>query len=101
VASSHTPITIRYSSTADDQAIARLAALDSARAPQGAVLLAEVGGEAQAALSVTDGHAVADPFRPTAEIVALLRERAEQIRKAGRRASRRRRLIGRLATLGA
>jgi hypothetical protein len=102
VASSHTPtITIRYASAADDRAIARLAALDSARAPQGSVLLAEVDGEAHAALAVADDHAVADPFRPTAGIVALLRERAAQIRGAGRRPARGRRLIGRLATLGA
>jgi hypothetical protein len=102
VASLHTStITIRYASNADDRAIARLAALDSARAPRGAVLLAEVDGEAHAALAVADDHAVADPFRPTAEIVALLRERAAQIRDAGRRPARARRFVGRLAALGA
>ena len=102
VASSSTPtITIRYASTADDQAIARLAALDSAPPPQGAVLLAEVDGEAHAAIGLGDDHAVADPFRPTAEIVALLRERAAQLRREGRRPARGRRLMGRLVTLGA
>ena len=36
----------------------------------------EVDGEAWAALSIDDGHAVADPFRRSAGIVALLRARA-------------------------
>lgn len=95
VASSMTPITIRYASTDDEQAIDRLAVLDSARAPRGAVLLAEVDGRAHAALAIADGHAVADPFRSTADLVALLRERAAQIRSARGRPARGRRLIGR------
>jgi hypothetical protein len=65
-------ITIRRSTAADSRRIARLAALDSAEAPSGDLLLAEVDGELVAAVA-QDGHAVADPFVPSADVVALLR----------------------------
>jgi hypothetical protein len=77
-------VTLRFALPADAEAIDRLAQLDSRRAPRGAVLVAEVGGELWAALSLDDQHAVADPFRPTTEIVALLVERARQLRRAAR-----------------
>ena len=76
------PIAIRRATAADAPALERLAALDSARAPQGDVLLAEVGGEPRAAVAIATGAAVADPFRPTADIVALLRLRAATLRGA-------------------
>ena len=50
----------------------RLASLDSAPVPPGPLLLAERDGELRAALSLSDGRAVADPFHPTAAIVDLL-----------------------------
>jgi len=77
-------LTLRFAGPADADAIGALAQLDSRRAPRGAVLVAEVGGELWAALSLDDQHAVADPFRPTGELVALLVERARQIRRAAR-----------------
>lgn len=52
--------------------MARLAALDSAPVPPGPLLLAESDGELRAALSLTDGLTIADPFHPTAAIVDLL-----------------------------
>jgi hypothetical protein len=66
------PITIRRATPDDEAALARLAALDSARIPAGAVLVAESRGELRAALSLEDGEAIADPFRPTASVVELL-----------------------------
>ena len=77
-------LTLRFAGPADAEAIDRLAQLDSRRAPRGPVLVAEVGGELWAALSLDDHHAVADPFRPTGELVALLSERARQIHRAAR-----------------
>ena len=77
-------LTLRFAGTADVEAIERLAQLDSRRAPRGPVLVAEVGGELWAALSLDDHHAVADPFRPTGELVVLLSERARQIHRAAR-----------------
>ncbi len=66
-------IAIRRARTADADAVARLAALDSARAPQGVVLLAEVDGEPKAALSLHDDRVIADPFSRAAELADLLR----------------------------
>jgi hypothetical protein len=77
-------LTLRFAVPADADALDALAQLDSRRAPRGAVLVAEVGGDLWAAISLDDGHAVADPFRPTGELVALLVERARQLRRAQR-----------------
>ena len=77
-------LTLRLAVPADAEALDRLAQLDSRRAPRGAVIVAEVAGDLWAAISVDDGHAVADPFRPTGELVALLVERSRQLRRARR-----------------
>ncbi len=66
----------------DAAALHRLAALDSRRTPRGEVLLAEADGELQAALATGDGHAVANPFLPTANLVAMLRARARMLRQS-------------------
>jgi hypothetical protein len=70
------PLTIRFAEERDEPAVMRLAALDSARVPRGLLLLAEEHGELRAALSLTDGRPVADPFHRTAHLVAMLREAA-------------------------
>jgi hypothetical protein len=75
-------VTIRRAFPDDDQALRRLAALDGSKLPQSDVLVAEVAGELWAAVAVQDGHAVADPFRPTAELVSLLQERVRQMHAA-------------------
>ena len=66
-------ITIRLSRPEDRAAILRLAELDGRLPPSGAVILALVGGELQAALPLGGGAAIADPFRRTTELVELLR----------------------------
>ena len=77
---SHTPtISIRAASTDDARTIAHLAALDSAPAPRGPVLLAEVDGDAKAALSLRDGRVVADPFSRTTGLVSMLRVQADAV----------------------
>jgi hypothetical protein len=73
-------LTLRLAGPADAGALERLAELDSSHAPRGDVLVAEVGGEVWAAVSLEDHHAVADPFRPTGELVFLLHERARSVR---------------------
>jgi hypothetical protein len=86
-------VVIRRATAAEAPVVEQLAALDSSRAPRGDVLLALVDGAPWAALSVADGHAVANPFRPSAEAVDLLRIRAAQLRDeapAGRRRAVRR-----------
>jgi len=69
-------ITIRRSTERDTNALARLAALDSHRTPEGDTLLAFVGDELRAALDLRSGSAVADPFAHTSDVVDLLRARA-------------------------
>jgi hypothetical protein len=72
-------LTVRRAGAEDAAQLLRLAALDSADVPTGDVLLAESSGQLLAALSLDDGHSVADPFEPTAEMTELLRLRAGQI----------------------
>jgi hypothetical protein len=75
-------VTIRRASEADASLLGRLAALDSSHPPVGDALIAEVAGEPWAAIGVADGHAVADPFHPSADAVELLRLRARGLREA-------------------
>lgn len=75
--SSHNPetngeIVIREATASDCGRLSRLAELDSARAPAGPVLIAEVDGELLAAISMRDGHLVADPWHVTADLVEVL-----------------------------
>jgi hypothetical protein len=81
-------ITIRPGYAADDAALIRLASLDSAAVPAQPLLVAEVDGELSAALSLRDGASIADPFRPTAEIVALLRAHAATAERTPQRRRR-------------
>jgi hypothetical protein len=78
-----TSVSIRRAGPHDAPALCRLAALDSAAPLRGEVLMAEVEGEALAALSLGDGSCVADPFAPTAQLVALLRLRRGQMLGTG------------------
>ena len=82
-------VTIRMARAEDADRVANLAALDSAPAPEGRVLLAEVGEDLWAALSLEDCHAVGDPFHPTGELVFLLVERGRQLRRHEQRRTRR------------
>ena len=75
----HEAVTLRYAFPDDHEAVRRLAALDSAEVPAGQLLVAEVGSELRAALPLSGGAVIADPFHPTLALVALLRERAAQL----------------------
>jgi len=79
------PIFIRNAYPDDADALGRLAALDSAPVPPAPVLVADVGGELRAALSLSDGSLVADPFVATADLVVLLEVQAAQLRPWRRR----------------
>ena len=70
------PLVLRPASAADTAALERLAALDSARSLTGEVMLAFAGGEVRAALALETGRAIADPFYPSADLVALLQAAA-------------------------
>jgi hypothetical protein len=92
-----TAVTIRLARPQDARAVADLSVLDSARRPTGDVLVAEVDSALWAAVSLEDGHAVADPFRPSGALVPLLRERSRQLRP---HAEGRRPAAGPLALVG-
>jgi hypothetical protein len=80
-----TEITVRRSVAADRGGLERLAALDSARPPTGPALIAEADSRMLAALPLGSGRPIADPFEPTATIVALLELRARQTEAAPKR----------------
>jgi hypothetical protein len=69
-------VVIRVATPADRDELRGLAALDSARALTGTVLVAQSDGEIRAAYSVEERRAVADPFVPTAGLVELLKARS-------------------------
>jgi hypothetical protein len=82
---------------ADDAAdLLRLAALDEARPLVGPALVAEENGAIVAALSLSTGRAVADPFVPSLHLVELLRRHAAR-GHAPSATPRGRRLLPRLA----
>src|SRR5215213_11959888 len=86
-------IMIRMAVSADAEALGRLAQLDSAPPPAPVpMLVAEGGGELRAALPLHGGPAIADPFRPTVELVAILAQRRRQLAPPPRRPVRRPRL---------
>ncbi len=87
-------LTIRSATTADAVALDRLAQLDSRQLPTAPHLLAESGGRLIAAVSATDGDAVADPFVRSGDAVALLQRRARQLRGKARPRRRRSSLVG-------
>lgn len=78
-------VAIRPAYPDDAAALERLARLDSQRPLSGPVLIAERDGRLLAALSTRDGKTIADPFSPTADLVALLRVHAvDAARSLGR-----------------
>ncbi len=94
----NTAMTIRRVDRTDADAarLAELAERDTRQVPEGPVLGAEVDGRLVAAISLTTDDLIADPFRPTSELQAMLRLRASQLRRRrGRRRERGLRLIGR------
>jgi hypothetical protein len=73
-------VTLRLATCNDEEALARLAALYDRQLPSGPLLLAEVDGELQAALTLTGARELMEPYRPAAGLVELLAVRAEQLR---------------------
>jgi hypothetical protein len=76
-------LTIRAATPSDANALERLARLDSRPRLGGRALLAERDGVAIAAVALTSGSVVADPFHPAADAVRLLRFRRYQLLRQG------------------
>src|SRR3954451_6303242 len=83
------PMLMRRATAGDSARVWELARLDDKRLPAGPFLVAELGGEIEAAVSLSSGAIVANPFRLTADAVALLRLRAAQVSDGGELAERR------------
>jgi hypothetical protein len=66
---------IRQATETDEAALQRLAELDSQRPLTGPALIAEIGGQPAAAISLADGRTIADPFQRTATAKQVLRMR--------------------------
>jgi hypothetical protein len=87
-------ILIRPAYADDELALIRLATLDSAASrPPHPLLVVEVQGELKAALSLHDHSSIADPFYPSAPLVALLRAHAAGVAALSPRPRRRRRRL--------
>ena len=78
-------VSIRDAYVADAEALRRLAQLDSNEVPPAPLLVAEVDGRIWSAVSLSDGSVIADPFHPTAELIALLRRHAARPYRSRRR----------------
>src|SRR3954447_4456636 len=83
---------IRPATADDDSALERLAALDSQRPIASPALIGERDGRVVAAISLADGRVVADPFVPTAQLVAVMRMRAGALRAHAEQPSLRERI---------
>jgi hypothetical protein len=77
-------ISLRLATNRDDEALRQLAELSGRVQPIGPWVVAEVDGRLLAALPLAGGEPLGDPFRPTAELGALLALRAKQLGGGGR-----------------
>jgi hypothetical protein len=76
-------VTVRLARGQDQAAVRRLAQRDGRPAPPAPVLVAEAEGKLLAARSLSDGRAVADPFRHTAHLSELLALRSVHLQADG------------------
>lgn len=76
-------LVIRRTNGHDARRLERLAQLDSAEAPAGPALVAELGGRMIAAMPLDGGRPLADPFVPSAPFVQMLELRRTQLRVSG------------------
>lgn len=89
-----TSVSLRPAHPGDREQLIRVAQRDAAPLPAEPLVVADLDGEIRAAISLADGTVIADPFHPTAAIVAMLREHAEALAapRAAPAPQRRRRL---------
>jgi hypothetical protein len=76
-------VLLRTARADDKPDLVRLASLDDARPLPGPALLAEENGALVAALCLSTGRAVADPFVASLHLVELLRQHARTVRGDG------------------
>src|SRR5919108_2512300 len=76
---------IRQATIDDARTLERLAALDGQKPLAGQALIGEMDGSPAAAISLTDGRIVADPFKRTSQLVPLLMMRRRALQALVRR----------------
>ena len=74
-------ITIRVSHGGDADRLERLAGLAGTELPEGELIVAESDGDLIAAISLTTGRVISDPFNVTSDLVALLHVRTAQLER--------------------
>lgn len=92
---------IRRSHGADEDILRRLAELDSQRPLKGPALIGYIQGRPAAAVSLTDGRVIADPFATTVHLTQILRMRFEAFRAYSRTPSLRQRMRDQIHTVPA
>jgi hypothetical protein len=70
---------IRYATADDVPALRRLVTQARLRVFCGPALVAEIGGNVRAAVSLAGGHVIADPTHPTGVLGDLLRTRRDAL----------------------
>lgn len=83
-------IRIRAAHDSDMPEIARVAGRDTHELPAKPLMVATVGEQVRAAISLADGTHVADPFHHTSELVAMLRIRADAVQASHNGVARKR-----------
>jgi hypothetical protein len=76
---SSTSIIIRAAQIRDQRGLRHLAQRDTRALPDGELLIALVGDEPRAAISLASGEVIADPFHRTKELVGILILRRAQL----------------------
>jgi hypothetical protein len=84
---------LRLATDADAAVLDRLADLDGKDPLEGSILIGELHGEPVAALSLADDRSIADPFKPTAHLLATMRRRAYGMRAVQEMPTLRERLL--------
>ena len=74
-------VELRLCRCADDPELAHLAELEGRPLPFGRFVVAVVRGKIVAALPLSGGYPLADPFMPTEHLMPLLELRASQLRE--------------------
>jgi hypothetical protein len=83
------PLSIRWAGPDDTEQLEALAELDEAPIPPAPLMLGFVDDELWAAVSVSTGVTIADPFKPSGDVARLLAERGRQLTVTGRSAGSR------------
>src|SRR5436305_7829555 len=84
---------IRLATEEDVRALWQLAQLDSQRPLRGRILIGEIDGTPAAAVSLSDGRMVSDPFQLTGQVTQSLRMRAAALHAVAKTPSLRDRMV--------